>query len=130
MTMDTEVYASEAAHNLRNQGIAHLLESYDRLYFDSDVATDVYTMQCSVLVNARDLAVMGATVADGGVNPVTGDRVIDEEHCARGTGCTTPACPARAASVAASSPLPRARAASGPGHRRWTRPATACGARP
>jgi glutaminase len=81
LTMDEEVYASESASNLRNQGIAHLLQSYDRLYFDPDVATDVYTMQCSVLVNTRDLAVMGATLADGGVNPLTGKRVIDEEHC-------------------------------------------------
>jgi glutaminase len=83
LTMDRDVYSSESANNLRNQGIAHLLESYDRLYFDPDVATDVYTMQCSVLVTARDLAVMGATIADGGVNPLTGVRVLDEEHCAR-----------------------------------------------
>jgi glutaminase len=83
LTMDEEVYASEAATNLRNRGIAHLLESYDRLYFDPDEATDVYTRQCSVLVTARDLAVMGATLADGGVNPVTGRRVIDAEHCPR-----------------------------------------------
>jgi len=83
LTMDRGVYASEAANNLRNQGIAHLLESYDRLYFDPDVATDVYTMQCSVLVNARDLAVMGATLADGGVNPQTGIRVLDEDLCRR-----------------------------------------------
>jgi glutaminase len=81
--MDEGVYASESATNLRNQGIAHLLQSYERLYFDPDIATDVYTMQCSVLVNTRDLAVMGATLADGGVNPLTGKRVIDEEHCTR-----------------------------------------------
>ena len=83
LTLDRGVYASESAHNLRNQGIAHLLESYGRLYFDPDIATDVYTMQCSVLVNARDLAVMAATLADGGVNPQTGARVIDTEHCKR-----------------------------------------------
>ncbi|MET0880249.1 MAG: glutaminase A [Acidimicrobiales bacterium] len=83
LTLDRGVYASESAHNLRNQGIAHLLESYGRLYFDPDIATDVYTMQCSVLVNARDLAVMAATLADGGVNPQTGVRVIDTEHCKR-----------------------------------------------
>jgi glutaminase len=83
LTMDRGVYGSEAANNLRNQGIAHLLESYDRLYFDPDVATDVYTMQCSVLVTARDLAVMGATLADGGVNPQTGVRVVDDDLCRR-----------------------------------------------
>ena len=72
MELDNEVYESEAATNLRNQGIAHLLDSYGRMYFDPNVATDVYTRQCSLRVTARDLAVMGATLADGGVNPVTG----------------------------------------------------------
>ena len=70
--MSEEVYASESATNLRNQGIAHLLESYGRLYFDPDEATDVYTRQCSLDVTVHDLAVMAATLANGGVNPVTG----------------------------------------------------------
>ena len=77
------MYASESANNLRNQSIAHLLAGYEKLYFDPDVSTDVYTMQCSVLVNARDLAVMGATLADGGVNPQTGIRVVDDDVCTR-----------------------------------------------
>ena len=72
-TVNDEVYASESATNLRNQGIAHLLESYERLYFDPDEATDVYTRQCSLDVTVHDLAVMAATLADGGVNPVTGE---------------------------------------------------------
>jgi glutaminase len=83
LALDPDVYASESANNLRNQGIAHLLESYDRLYFDPDIATDVYTMQCSVLVTARDLAVMAATLADGGENPLTGVQVVDTAHCKR-----------------------------------------------
>ncbi len=83
LDIDDDVYASEAETNLRNQGIAHLLDSYERLYFDPEVVTDVYTRQCSLLVSARDLAVMGATLADGGVNPITGERVIDAEHCKR-----------------------------------------------
>ena len=83
LELDPEVYASEAATNLRNQGIAHLLDSYERLYFDPDEATDVYTRQCSLMVSAEDLAVMGATLADGGVNPVTGVRVIAARHCPR-----------------------------------------------
>jgi glutaminase len=81
LEIDTTVYESEAATNLRNRGIAHLLESYERLYFDPDEATDVYTKQCSLVVTARDLAVMGATLADGGVNPLTGVRVLDEAFC-------------------------------------------------
>jgi glutaminase len=83
LSLDDVVYRSEASNNLRNQGIAHLLESYGRMYFDPDDATDVYTKQCSLGVTATDLAVMGATLADGGVNPMTREHVIDAEHCAR-----------------------------------------------
>ncbi len=83
LTVDREVYASESASNLRNQGIAHLLSSYERLYFDPDEATDIYTRQCSVSVTAHDLAVMAATLANGGVNPVTGARVIGPGVCRR-----------------------------------------------
>jgi glutaminase len=78
-----EVYKSEAATNLRNRGIAKLLEGYGRMYFDALQATDVYTKQCSIGVTAKDLAVMAATLADGGVNPITGHRVIDAAHCKR-----------------------------------------------
>lgn len=83
LEIDPGVYASETATNLRNQGIAHLLDGYGRLYFDPEEATDVYTKQCSLLVSAHDLAVMGATLADGGINPVTGERAIDARHCKR-----------------------------------------------
>jgi glutaminase len=74
LTMSTEVYESETATNRRNRGIAQVLESYGRLYFDPEAATDVYTRQCSLEVTARDLAVMAATLANGGRNPVTGVR--------------------------------------------------------
>lgn len=66
LDLDPEVYASESATNLRNQGIAHLLQSYGRLYADPDETTDLYSRQCSVLVSATDLAVMGATLAGVG----------------------------------------------------------------
>lgn len=81
LSLNTEVYASASATNHRNQGIARLLFSYDRLYDDPVVTTDLYTRQCSLDVTVRDLAVMGATLADGGVNPLTGERVIDAEQC-------------------------------------------------
>ena len=81
LDLDPEVYESESATNLRNQGIAHLLHSYDRLYADPDETTDLYTRQCSLLVTAPDLAAMGATLANGGVNPLTGRRVIEPFHC-------------------------------------------------
>jgi glutaminase len=83
LVMDDVVYRSEAATNDRNRGIAHLLAGYGRMYCDPDVATDIYTRQCSLRVSARDLAVMGATLADGGVNPLTGTRAIASGCCRR-----------------------------------------------
>src|SRR3954470_6931181 len=83
LSVNEQVYASESATNLRNQGIAHLLESYGRLYFDPDQATDVYTRQCSLDVTVHDLAVMAATLANGGVNPLTGEVVVAPGACRR-----------------------------------------------
>ena len=83
LAVNEEVYASESATNLRNQGIAHLLESYGRLYFDPDQSTDIYTRQCSLEVTVHDLAVMAATLANGGVNPMTGAVVIVPGVCRR-----------------------------------------------
>lgn len=81
LSLNTEVYESEAATNQRNEGIANMLRAYDRIFFDPIEATDVYTRQCSLNVTARDLAVMGATLANGGVNPITRQSVIDPIHC-------------------------------------------------
>ena len=81
LQVDEAVYASEAAANQRNEGIANLLKSYDRIWFDPIQATDIYTKQCALGVTARDLAVMAATLANGGVNPVTREPVIDAIHC-------------------------------------------------
>lgn len=81
LELNDEVYASAGATNHRNHGIARLLQSYGRLYFDPVETTELYTRQCSLNVTARDLAVMGATLADGGVNPLTRERVIDAATC-------------------------------------------------
>lgn len=81
LPLNEEVYASASQTNFRNRSIARLLESYDRIYCDAKEATDLYTRQCSLNVSARDLAVMGATLADGGVNPVTKQRVVDASVC-------------------------------------------------
>lgn len=81
LEMDDVVYASEAGTNHRNRAIARLLESYGRIDVDPLAVVDVYTRQCALLVTAQDLAVMGATLADGGVNPVTGERVVSPEVC-------------------------------------------------
>lgn len=81
LVMSEDVYRSEMATNSRNRAIAQLLQSYGRLQGEVADAVDVYTRLCSVLVDARDLAVMGATLADGGVNPVTGARVVGPQVC-------------------------------------------------
>ena len=81
LSLDDEVYASASVTNHRNRGLANLLESYGRIYCDSADALDLYTRLCSLSVNATDLAIMGATVADGGVNPLTKTRVVDAVVC-------------------------------------------------
>ncbi|UYO98098.1 glutaminase A [Microbacterium sp. M28] len=81
LRMDGEVYRSEAETNDRNRAIGRLLVGYGRLNEDPDEIVDVYTRQCALSVTAHDLAVMGATLADGGVNPVTGDRVVSADVC-------------------------------------------------
>ncbi len=81
LTMDAVVYQSESETNQRNEGIAALLDSHQRIYCDPFEATDVYTRQCAINVTARDLAVMAATLANGGVNPLTQEKVIDAIHC-------------------------------------------------
>jgi glutaminase len=81
LSLNREVYESEAATNQRNEGIANMLRAHGRIYFDPLEATDVYTKQCSLNVTSRDLAVMGATLANGGTNPVTREPVIDPIHC-------------------------------------------------
>jgi glutaminase len=79
LTINWPVYVSEAGDNLRNQAIAHLLFAYNRMYFDPVQSTDIYTKQCAINVNAKDLATMAATLANGGVNPVTKKKVVSPE---------------------------------------------------
>ncbi len=81
LELDTAVYESESATNQRNMAIARLLQSYGRIEVDPIETTDVYTKQCSLLVSAEDLAVMAGTLADGGVNPITREHVIDATVC-------------------------------------------------
>jgi len=80
LTVLQDVYESEAATNQRNQAIAHLMYAYGKIKEEPVRATDIYTKQCSVGVNAKDLAVMAATLANGGVNPLTGKQVLKAEH--------------------------------------------------
>ncbi|MHA3789541.1 glutaminase A [Flavobacterium hauense] len=82
LKLNMPVYISEAGDNLRNQAIAHLLLAYGRMYFDPVQSTDVYTKQCAINVNAKDLAVMAATLANGGTNPVTKVKVVSPDTAA------------------------------------------------
>jgi glutaminase len=83
LAVNDEVYRSESATNQRNQAIAMLMFSYGLIKENPARATDLYTRQCSVNVNTRDLATMAATLANGGVNAVTGQKVIDAAHVPR-----------------------------------------------
>ena len=75
-----DVYKSEAETNQRNQAIAMLMFAYGHIKENPLQACDIYTEQCSVGVNAKDLATMAATLANGGKNPVTGKVVLNPEH--------------------------------------------------
>ena len=75
-----EVYKSEAATNTGNKALSMLLAKYDRIYADPFESVDVYTKQCSVGVNVVQLARMGATLANNGKNPATGEQVIKAEN--------------------------------------------------
>jgi glutaminase len=80
LTVLQEVYKSESDTNQRNQAIGALMLAYGYIKENWQQAVDLYTRQCSVGVNAKDLATMAATLANGGKNPLTGKRVIDEAN--------------------------------------------------
>ncbi len=74
------VYKSEYESSWSNRGIANLLYNYKRLYSNPEEALRVYTKQCSIGINTKDLGMMGATLANEGVNPETGKRLIPQSH--------------------------------------------------
>jgi glutaminase len=80
LAVNQEVYKSESDTNQRNQAIAKLMYAYERIKNNPDQATSIYTEQCSVNVNAKDLGEMAATLANGGVNPVTKKKVLDAKY--------------------------------------------------
>jgi len=81
LSVNEEVYVSASETNFRNRSIAWMLESTGRLYSNPVEAVELYTRQCSLNVSARDLAVMGATLAHGGVNPLTKEQVVKPDVC-------------------------------------------------
>jgi len=83
LEVDDDVYRSESRTGFRNRAIANLLRNFDIIDDPVDETVEVYFRQCSILVNCSDLALMGATLANGGVNPVTKERVLKQENVDR-----------------------------------------------
>lgn len=81
--VDEQVFASERETGDRNRAIAYLLRNYAVIEGDVSAVLDVYFRQCSVLVTSRDLAIMAATLANNGVNPITGAQVMSPYTVAR-----------------------------------------------
>ena len=81
LALDDEVFESASQTNHRNREIARVLDGFDRIEGGAEAAVELYTRQSCLSVTARDLAVMGATLADGGVNPITRERVVGAETC-------------------------------------------------
>lgn len=78
--VDNATFISERTTGHRNRAIAHLMLNFGMIEDRVDETLELYFQQCSVLVNCRDLSVMAATLANGGVNPITGRRAISVEH--------------------------------------------------
>jgi glutaminase len=78
--LNVPVFLSEKATGFRNRAMAYLMRNFDMVSDNIDETLDLYFQQCSILVNARDLAMLSATLANGGMNPVTKERAIDEQY--------------------------------------------------
>jgi glutaminase len=79
LEVDESVFMSERETGNRNRALAYLLRNAGKLGADVEGAVEVYFRQCSLLVTAVDLAVMAATLANGGTNPLTGEEVVTRE---------------------------------------------------
>ncbi|MCX5042551.1 glutaminase A [Aldersonia sp. NBC_00410] len=79
LSLNEAVYTSEARTGHRNRAIGHMLRSFDIVDGDPDEAVDLYFRQCSIDVTCRDLAMMAATLANNGRQPLTDDKVLDPE---------------------------------------------------
>jgi len=80
LDIDPRVYASESATGHRNRAIGWMLRNFSVLADEPTPTLETYFQQCSIRVTCRDLALIGATLANGGVNPITGDRAIAQEY--------------------------------------------------
>lgn len=80
LTLDDAVYRSESETGHRNRAIGHMLRNFDILTSDPIPSVELYFQQCSVSVTARDLGIMAATLANRGINPITGRQAIRGEY--------------------------------------------------
>jgi len=78
--VNVPVFLSEKSTGFRNRAIAYLMLNFGMVTDRVDETLDLYFQQCSIMINAKDLAMMAATLANGGVNPVTGERALDEHY--------------------------------------------------
>lgn len=83
LKVQKDIYKSETDTNVKNQSIARLLSNYGRLYDDIEESVDLYTRMCSVGVNTEELAVMGATYANAGINPITKKEAVKAEYVSK-----------------------------------------------
>ncbi|MFO0946010.1 MAG: glutaminase A [Planctomycetota bacterium] len=80
MFIDNSVFMSERETGHRNRAIAHLMLNFGMMSNRVEESLELYFQQCSVLVTSHDLAMIGATLANGGVNPITGERAISAKY--------------------------------------------------
>ncbi|PSN18799.1 glutaminase A [filamentous cyanobacterium CCP5] len=80
LDINVPVFLSEKATGFRNRAMSYLMLNFDMVSDKIDETLDLYFQQCSIMVNARDLAMLSATLANGGVNPVTQERALDERY--------------------------------------------------
>ena len=78
--VDISVFTSERATGHRNRAMAHLMLNFGMIQPNIEESLDLYFQQCAVMVNCRDLAVMAATLANKGVNPITGKRALQSTY--------------------------------------------------
>ena len=83
LKVQKDIYKSETDTNVKNQSIARLLSNYGRLYDDIEESVDLYTRMCSVGANTEELAVMGATYANAGINPITKKEAVKAEYVSK-----------------------------------------------
>jgi glutaminase len=83
LALDEDIFTSQVESGHRNRAIGHMLREFGILEGDPDIAHETYLRACSTMVTCRDLSMMGATLANGGVNPLTGERILAGEYTER-----------------------------------------------